>query len=265
MIRKAVALITAAAAVSFAASTVFGEAPSSPCKDAEAYFSGAYSHDDDAKVEQLGNIVAELDEASQDVNIPACNDVLVERVLYENASELERYSTTFPGDAEATLTWTSKAVTAYQAYIDWFINLGEARQDAIIRAVTKRLSDAPFKTVRRNWIRMRVGNAVHSLGACLVRRKAFEDLLTKYESLCQQTAEIFPNEATSNWYKWLTSLDDFQREKTWPEIHAAIETSPNDSNHWSAFDACLSSYIVLNPSASGQWLPVEKRVDAWLR
>lgn len=246
----------------------FGRAPAAAaftsCADVRAYFrtplpQGAY-----ARVQDLEKAVEVLKRESASPS-DSCEDWVMERGFFEYAAALDEYSKTFSGETQATQRWAMDAAAAYDQYVGWFLTLAEASQDQLIRILTKtqRLPDDEFKKEKRKWLRSRVGNVLNSMGASFVRAQAHEQLLSTYERF-RETVEIYPNEVTKKWHKWLRAKPDFQVEKREAQIKDLMTQSHDCASRWEAFKAFLDAYIPANPSVQTEWSPIRERIVQWL-
>lgn len=235
------------------------------CKDVREYFksplpAAPYTRTQDLK-KAVEVVRSEIDSPSN-----SCEDWVMERAFFEYGTALDEYSKTFPRDPQATQTWANAAACAYGEHLDWFLSLDELRQNRLIRTLTKTqsISEEEFKKQRGTWLRSRIGNVLNSMGASFVRAQAHEELFDAYERYSQVTIEIFPNEVSRKWYKWLRAQPDFQAEKREPEIVRLIRESADVCGRWEAFRSFLGLYIPANPSVKDEWLAVKRRIDQWL-
>jgi hypothetical protein len=241
---------------------------SATCAKITAYFAQPHNEALEDRVEALSNFTDQLN--GNDPSKP-CPDWLIERDLWEYADKLDRLAQSLSTiNPESSAGYAKRAVGAYEDYLTWFLDLADQRQDALIALLTHSdVSSKGFERTRRNWLRTRVGNVVHSLGASLVRLKQYDELLSKFVEYCDQDAEtgaeIFPNEATENWYKWLSAQQDFTpTAKPEEQIVKVIAQYPACRGHWAAFKQCLDAYIKLNPSVAPEWQSVDTKISSWI-
>jgi hypothetical protein len=235
------------------------------CTDVREYFKAPLPAAPYTRIQDLKKAV-EVVRSEIDSPSSSCEDWVIERAFFEYGTALDEYSKTFPGDPQATQTWANAAAYAYDEHLDWFLNLDELRKNRLIRTLTKTqsISEEEFKKQRGTWLRSRIGNVLNSMGASFVRAQAHEELFNTYERYSQVMIEIFPNEVSRKWHKWLRAQPDFLAEKRELEIVKLIRESTDVYGRWEAFRTFLGLYIPANPSVKDEWLPVKRRIDQWL-
>jgi len=231
--------------------------PVSSCNQVRAYFENP-PEDRYARIQDLKHAVEFLmDSARSD-----CEDFLKERTLFEYADELDKFSASFDKE-DARRTWASDAAEAYSEYLTWFLGLSDTAQNRLIGILTK--SESPeLSNTRGRWIRLRVGNVLHSMGAALIRAGGHEKLLSEYERLSGVSIEIFAAEVVKDWYKWLRTLPDYRRTRTAAEIRSLMVRESDYSERWITFSRFLAAYIEVSPSVRSEWQAIKERIEKWL-
>lgn len=234
------------------------------CADVRAYFRSPLPRDLPARIGTLRD-AAELFRQRAAAG-EACADWIVERGLFELARALDRHSRALDHDDRRSVAQAS--VDIYGRYLDWFVNLEAARQERLVRLLTRGPVDRDARSAARqrlSWLRARVGNALVGLGAALVRAGKAEEVPAAYASYARAGVQLFPDEAVRDWYKWLRAMPDFTRVHTAAELRILVGDHPEVAAEWELFRDFLPRYLQANPSIRSRWAPVMRRIDAWLR
>lgn len=185
-----------------------------------------------------------------------CSDVIIERGLFELGNMTERFSKTFPKDPEIEKLWAAEAAEAFAQYINWWLELDEVRQIALVRILLQIPQESPpseWKSRKTKWVRDRVGGALFSMISCLIRADKKSDLLANLECIAAQGIEVFSVRVINEWYYWLQVLPEMQRQKTRAEIEKQLEADLTVRQHWAAFATFREQYISADPSKNQQW------------
>lgn len=168
------------------------------------------------RITELEKVAAILLDESQNLST-SCTDYIIERGLFEYGETTERFSNTLNNDSNSEKFWVGKAAEAYINYINWWLDLDDTRQSALIKLYLRIPQDdaspPDWNERKAKWIRRRIGNAVNSLASCLIRAGKTNEVLTRYEAISTKSTDVFPAESVSEWYKWLLALPDFDRTK----------------------------------------------------
>lgn len=237
------------------------------CAQIAHYFRGktpSHNFDKSQQLKAAFPIIKQAMTTSDDV----CSDPLIDRVFFEYAEALDKFSQTLNKTAPGSKKWATDAAKAYNEYIEWFLDLSKARQNALVKVWAKErgVSESDFdENERRKSLRKRMGNVLQALGACFVRADTPKELLDSYSRYTQQqqNIEIFPDEVVDEWYKWLQVLPDWQ-SKPDKKIQTLIVENPQCSKAWRVFKTLLTAYTQANPSVQDDWYPILQKVTKWL-
>lgn len=234
------------------------------CGDIRSYFSKPLPSDPYARKEDLGHAVELLVKGSG-LTPESCGDQwLMERALFEYATALDEFSKS-RSDNETRRTWSDTAVKAYMQHLDWFLYLPEANRDQVLKTIYRNQigSDSEFSRNRNRWLRLRGGNVLHSMGACLERIRDDKRLFATYGKYSQQCLEAFPNEVATLWHARLKAMSDCGPVKGDAEMKELIAQNDDCRCQWGEFSQFLESYVRLNPSVAYYWNPIKKRIERW--
>jgi hypothetical protein len=199
-----------------------------------------------------------------------CNLALVGRARFGYADALDHYARSFAKSSSAAREWSRKTAEAYDAYLAWFQSLDPARVDKAIREL-KGAESAPaeqFDSIRGDFLRARVGGAIHNATQSFVRAKEFDryfDALERYQTL---PIEAFPKQVVEEWHRWLLTQPDFRHERDETvEVDAIREVIRRDDRsrfNWDVFVHFLERYARQGDAYRTRWAPVRDRVSTWL-
>lgn len=182
-----------------------------------------------------------------------CQKWLIERIYFDYGQALLEFAKSLQN--KALVNYSTQASEVFTKYLEWWTGgLDEADKDNIFKSNNDGidLQSSKGKQIKSDWLRQRPGGVVRYLIEAELLSNNHNELLTKLETYGQgNNIYIFNQESVQEWNKWLSSQNDFQRQKeSNVEIKKVNETCDLCNERWKAFGKFLDKWLAWNVSAT---------------